>query len=312
MMKKLLLAAILLSLAGTAYLFLRPDLTLPKEQVKAAYRLPNSHFIQWKGAELHYTLSGPDTAMTILMIHGFGGSHRDFDKLDSLLNHSYRIVRMDLPGFGLSDYPFDYATKNIREAYTEYFDMLKDTLGIDSCIVMGNSLGGMISVELATSRPETVKALVLFNSAGYEMEEVMKSANAYVLRNPLVRTLAMKGMSRFMTHRGMKRVVYDHSLLTPERITRVNSMWNREGNMRHLVELANSNEFPDEAMMKDVRCPTLIIWGQQDQIVNVKYAARFHEDIPGSRLVIYDPCGHVPMQERPKDVYRDVMDFLME
>lgn len=310
MFKKLLLAGLLIAVAGLGYLFLRPDLTLTKKQVKAAYTVPNSHFMQWHGAELHYTLSGPDTAMPILMIHGFGGSHRDFEKLDSLMNHSYRVIRMDLPGFGLSDYPFDYATKPIRNAYAEYFDMLMSNLGIDSCIVMGNSLGGMISVELATSRPDKVKKMVLFNSAGYEMLEVMKSANAYVLRNPLVRTLAMKGMSRFMTERGMRRVVHDHTLLSADRITRVNSMWNREGNMRHLIELANSSEFPEEAMMRNVQCPTLIVWGQQDQIVDVKYADRFDTDIPDSRLIIYDQCGHVPMLERPIEVYKDVMDFI--
>jgi len=312
MFRKSILFLVALLLLSAAYAVFRKDHTVPKEQVKAAYSLPNSHFIRWKGAEMHYTESGNDTNMTVLMIHGFGGSNRDFQILDSLINHRYHVIRVDMPGFGLSDYPFVYGEKTFRDAYSEYFNFLMDTLGIDSFHVMGNSLGGLMSLELATQHPEKVKSLVLFNSAGYDMEEVMRSANAFVLRNPLVKVLVKKGMSEFMTSRGMRRVVYSDTLLTDEKVRRVNSMWNREGNMRHLVEMANAKESPDEAMIRSVACPTLIVWGREDQIINVKFAERFHRDIPGSRLVIYDACGHVPMIERPEEVYAEVMDFLRD
>lgn len=310
MVKRSLPVLITLLLLAVGYIFLRPDLTVSKEQVKAAYRLPNSHFLQWEGAEVHYTESGNDTNMTVLMIHGFGGSHRDFHALDSLMSHRYRVIRVDMPGFGLSDYPFAYGGKTFRDAYSEYFRFLLDTLRIDSFHVMGNSLGGLMSLELATQYPDRVRSLVLFNSAGYDMEEVMRSANAFVLRNPLVKVMVRKGMSAFMTARGMRRVVYSDTLITQEKVRRVNSMWNREGNMRHLVEMANANESPDEEMIRSISCPTLIVWGRQDRIIDVKYAPLFHRDILGSRLIIYEECGHVPMTERPEEVHRDVEGFL--
>lgn len=310
MLRNVLIILLALLLLPLAYAVFRTDNTVPKAQVKAAYSLPNSHFIRWKGAEMHYTDSGNDTAMTVLMIHGFGGSNRDFIVLDSLINHRYRVIRVDMPGFGLSDYPFAYGERTFRDAYSEYFNFLMDTLGIDSCHVMGNSLGGLMSLELAAQHPQRVRSLVLFNSAGYDMMEVLKSANAYVLRNPVVKLLVRKGMSESMTERGMRRVVYSDTLLTEEKVRRVNMMWNREGNMRHLVEMANTAEEPDEEMIRSIGCPTLIIWGRDDQIINVKYAERFHRDIQGSRLVIYDRCGHVPMLERPQEVCREVMGFL--
>lgn len=310
MLRKTLLFLTVLLLLCVAYAALRPDNTVPKEEVKADYRLPNSHFMQWHGAEVHYTESGNDSNMAVVMIHGFGGSNRDFQQLDSLINHRYRVIRVDMPGFGLSDYPFAYGEKTFRAAYAEYFDFLLDTLGIDSFHVMGNSLGGLMSLELATQHPDRVKSMVLFNSAGYDMEAVMRSANAFVLRNPLVKVLVRKGMSEFMTRQGMRRVVYSDTLLTASRVRRVNRKWNREGNMRHLVEMANARESPDEGMMRNIGCPTLIIWGQQDRIIDVKYAHRFHSDIAGSRLVTYDECGHVPMTERPEEVSREVLEFL--
>lgn len=310
MLHKLTILILLLIAVPLAFGLLRPDLTLPKEDVKASYSLPNSHFIPWKGGELHYTDSGSDTNMTILMVHGFGGSNRDFLPLDSLLNDRYRVIRVDLPGFGLSDFPFDYGTIGFRQAYSEYFQFLMDTLSIDSCYVMGNSLGGLMSMELTVRLPERVKKLVLFNSAGYEMEEVMKSANAHVFRNPLVRAFTAKGMPEFMTSKGISRVMYVDTMLTPQRVKRVNSMWNREGNLRHIVEMANSTEPVEEDLIRSISCPTLIIWGREDQIVDVKYAERFHKDIKGSQLIIYEQCGHVPMIERPAEVQRDVLRFI--
>ncbi len=312
MLRKLIFLVVLLIAIPLAYGLLRPDLTLPAEAVKASYSLPNSHFIPWKGGELHYTESGSDTNMTILMVHGFGGSNRDFLPLDSLLNDRYRVIRVDLPGFGLSDFPFEYGTIGFRQAYSEYFHFLLDTLRIDSCYVMGNSLGGLMSMELVVQFPERVRKLVLFNSAGYEMEEVMKSANAHVFRNPLVKSFTDKGMPEFMTAKGIGRVMYVDTMLTPEKLKRVNSMWNREGNLRHIVEMANSTEPVEEDLIRQISCPTLIIWGREDKIVDVKYAERFHQDIKGSQLIIYDQCGHVPMVEKPLEVQQAVSRFLDE
>ena len=80
--------------------------------------------------------------------------------------------------------------------------------------------------------------------------------------------------------------------------------------MNHLIAMAQSKVFPDEATIKNISCPTLIFWGKQDKIVSPKYAERFHNDIKGSVLVMYDSCGHVPMLERPNDVVGVLLPFL--
>lgn len=311
MLKKLLVVVLLLIAAVFSYQYLRKDLTVPKAEVKAKYSSANSHFINWRGAELHYTESG--SGFPIVMIHGFGGSHRDFYLLDSLLNHQYRVIRIDLPGFGLSDFPKqDAANTDFLEVYDAYFNFLLDTLHIDSCYVMGNSLGGMMAWNLTLRRPDEVKKLVLFNSAGYDMSEVMKSANADMLQNKLVQWVVKKGIPKFVVRQGIKRVVYDASQLTDEKVQRVNDFWNRDGNVAHLIAMATSNQFPEQEQIKQIACPTLIVWGKQDQIINVKYADMFHRDIKGSELIVYDSCGHVPMMERPLDVRRQVLTFLQQ
>ncbi len=310
MVKKILLALVLLvSLLFLYIAFGRKDLTLSKSYIKEKYQLSNSHFLHWKGGEIHYTESG--SGFPVLMIHGFGGSNRDFYQLDSLINPGYRVIRVDLPGFGLSDFP-DIQEENpdFIKIYSDYFNFLMDTLHLDSLYVIGNSLGGLMSWNLAVEHPDKVKKLVLFNSAGYDMEEVIKSANAKVFKYDIVKLLLKRGIPLFMTKNGISRVFYDKSLLTPDRLTRVNELWNRKGNLPHIMRMASSTKYLDQNLIKKISCPALVIWGKQDKIVSPKYAERFHEDIINSRLIIYDSCGHVPMMEKPLEVKRDVLDFL--
>lgn len=285
----------------------RKDLTLSKEYIKEKYSLPNSHFIKWKGGEIHYTESG--TGFPILMIHGFGGSNYDFKDLDSLINDKYKVIRVDLSGFGMSDFPHTDDGDFIK-TYDEYFTFLIDTLHLDSMYVMGNSLGGMMAWNLAVKHPENVKKLVLFNAAGYDMSESLKTANAKIFRYGIIKFLFRNGLPRFLTKKGIGRVFYDRSKLTDEKITRVNEFWNREGNLKQIMEMASSDKYLDQNLIKTITCPTLIFWGKEDKVVLPKNAEKFHHDIKNSELIMYDSCGHVPMMEKPLEVQRDVLKFL--
>lgn len=313
MFKKIISTLLLIAIVlVTLFIFIaygRKNLILSKEYVKEKYRFSNSHFITWKGGELHYTDSGK--GIPILMIHGFGGSNWDFRILDSLLNDKYRVIRVDLPGFGLSDFPKQIGTNpDYIAVYNAYFNFLIDTLHIDTCYVMGNSLGGLMSWNLAVNRPDVVKKLVLFNSAGYDMKAVMKTARADEFRNPIVQLVLKKGIPIFLTKNGMNRVFYNKKMLTQERTQRINDLWNRAGNLQQIINMALSDAYPNTERIKQIECPTLIVWGKQDIIINPKYAAQFHADIKNSREIIYDSCGHVPMMEKPMQVQHDVLTFL--
>jgi pimeloyl-ACP methyl ester carboxylesterase len=91
-----------------------------------------------------------------------------------------------------------------------------------------------------------------------------------------------------------------------------NHFTNREGNIKNMLALARSHQFPDSSFIAKVQCPTLIIWGKQDAVIPVSHAERFHRDIKSSRVIIYDPCGHVSMLERSDDVTRDFLQFVKE
>jgi pimeloyl-ACP methyl ester carboxylesterase len=308
MMKKITISLIVIVI--TIFLFAaygRKNLTLSKDFVKQKYSLPNSHFLKWKGGEIHYTESG--NGFPILMIHGFGGSNYDFKILDSLLNNQYKVIRVDLPGFGLSDCP-PVSDGDFIKVYDEYFSFIIDTLHLDSMYVMGNSLGGMMAWNLTTKHPEKVKKLVLFNSAGYDMKESLKTANAKIFSYSIVKRLLKNGIPKFMTEKGVSRVFFDSNKLTKEKITRLNEMWNREGNLHQIMAMASSDKYLDQNAIKTIACPTLIIWGKYDKVVLPHNANRFNQDIKNSQLIVYDSCGHVPMMEKPLEVKYDVLKFL--
>jgi len=308
MMKKITISLIVIVI--TILLFAaygRKNLTLSKDFVKQKYSLPNSHFLKWKGSEIHYTESG--NGFPILMIHGFGGSNYDFKILDSLLNNQYKVIRVDLPGFGLSDCP-PVSDGDFIKVYDEYFSFLIDTLHLDSMYVMGNSLGGMMAWNLTVKHPEKVKKLVLFNSAGYDMKESLKTANAKIFSYSIVKRLLKNGIPKFMTEKGVSRVFFDSNKLTKEKITRLNELWNREGNLNQIMAMASSDKYLDQNAIKTIASPTLIIWGKYDKVVLPHNATRFHQDIKNSQLIVYDSCGHVPMMEKPLEVRNDVLKFL--
>lgn len=289
----------------------RPSTIRTKAEVKKEYAQSDSKFVNWNGTEIHYTVDG--TGFPVLMIHGFGSSNWDFYLLDSLLRDKYRIIRIDMPGFGLSDYPQnEEAYRDIFSTYNDYFDFLLDTLHLDSFYVMGNSLGGMFAWNLAIRNPQQVKKLVLLNSAGYEMDKVIKEANADAFRKSYVRWFLQKGIPEFLIRDGMDRICFNRPEIYSFQVDRMWKYWNREGNLQHIMRMVNYEHYIPSAEIKKIQCPTLILWGKQDQIVSVRYADSFHHDIKNSQLIIYDSCGHVPMIERPLDVERDVLKFFEE
>jgi pimeloyl-ACP methyl ester carboxylesterase len=312
MLRKIIIFLLLALLCIVAYVFfLRKDLTLSAEVVKERYREPDSKFINWKGAEIHYTDRG--SGFPILMIHGFGGSHTDFWKLDSLFHSEYRVIRIDVPGFGMSSFPEKVdAQTDFYQIYNEYFDFLIDTLHLDSFYVMGNSLGGMFAWNLALRQPDKVKKLVLFNSAGYDMPHVLKTAGASIFKNAVVRAALKKGIPEFVTRDGMYRVFYVQSDFNDITFKKINDFWNREGNLNQIFAMASTTHYPDENDIKNINIPTLIVWGKQDVIIDPQYAQNFHKDIKNSELIMYDSCGHVPMLEVPEKAYKDVGAFLRE
>lgn len=287
-------------------MYLRPDLTITKAEGKERFSAPSSNFIEWRNAEIHYTDAGQGTPM--LMIHGFGGNYTNFDSLADIMDDHYRVVRVDLPGFGLSDLPQE--RDSVAELYRDFLGFMLDTLHLDSLFVVGNSLGGWMSWELAASYPQRVKGLVLLGSAGYEIEKVKSNIGRLdLLDNAIVHKMVDRGIPRFVSMRSARRMVSEWEEPNLDELAKNNGIMNIKGNIHNLLSLGNSGVLPDTGKIAQVQCPTLVIWGKQDIIVPWEHTEKFKRDIAQCKVMVYDTCGHIPQMEYPHRVASDIQNY---
>ncbi len=288
-------------------MFLRTDLTITKAEAKERFSTKYSHFTTWRDAEIHFTDAGEGAP--ILMIHGFGGNFTNFDSIADILKDHYRVVRVDLPGFGLSDLPAKH--DSVAQLYRDFLGDMLDTLHIDTLYVVGNSLGGWMSWELAATYPEKVKGLVLLGSAGYEIEKVKANIGRLdLLDNAIVHKLTERGIPHFVSMRSARRMISQWEEPNLEELAKNNAIINIKGNVDNLLTLGNSGVVPDTAKITQVQCPTLVIWGKNDIIVPWEHTEKFKRDITNCTVLVYDTCGHVPQMEYPHRVADDIVGFL--
>ncbi len=242
------------------------------------------------------------------MVHGFAGSHRNFQKISEMFDLTkYRIIRVDLPGFGLSDFP--EGENDYLAMYQNFMRDFEDQLQIKHYYLLGNSMGGGISLMTAHDHPENIKGLILCGSAGYDMQKARENA-ASLFRFNFTEKLFAKGVPLWINQNTVNRVYYNPELVSGNEIKIKNRIWNKEGNLAAIFRLAKNDKFPDEEFISEINVPTLVLWGKQDKIIDVKCAGYFDRDIKDCEVVVYDSCGHMPVVEKAERAKLDIERFI--
>ena len=301
---KILIAILACIILSICLIFLRPTTIIKREDAIKELAQKDSKFLDWNGTKIHYIDQGK--GKTIIMIHGLGGSHRNFEKIAKELSKDYRVIRIDLPGFGLSEFP--EKREDFVSIYDEALNSFITQLKLDSIILMGNSMGGMISWAYTYKHPEKVEKLILMGSAGYNLIEARKQAVQFT-RFKFMKYLTTNGLPLFITKKGVERCYHDNSFIIESEVIKANRFWNVEGNLEVFFKLTQTNSFPDEAWIKQINKPTLIIWGDDDKIAPLINALKFEKDIINSKKIIYENCGHMPQNECTQRLAKDVRIF---
>jgi pimeloyl-ACP methyl ester carboxylesterase len=110
---------------------------------------------------------------------------------------------------------------------------------------------------------------------------------------------------------GAKKCYYDHSKINTKEVENNNALWNREGNIEAAFRMAGSGQYPDTTRIEKIQCPTLIVWGKEDEIIPAEHANKFKGAIKNSTLVMYNNCGHVPMIENTEKTAVDILKFAL-
>ena len=253
---------------------------------------------------------------TIVFIHGLAGSWVNWLENIPAFSDRYRVIAMDLPGFGSSPMPGE---KISIPGYGRFVDALLGRLGVGAAVVVGNSMGGFIGAEIAIQFPARVERLVLISAAGLTIEYQRDERILNVLRR-LERTLTVYSgwlatrsgplVRRPRSRRALMRVVAEHAELLPAPL--VAEQIQGSGKPGFIDALDALTDYPIRARLPEIACPTLIVWGEEDRLVPVRDADEFERLIPDSRKVVMNDTGHIAMAERPETFNDLMMAFLAE
>lgn len=262
------------------------------------------------GMNVHYRDEGksPDS-IPIVLIHGTGSSLHTFDDWAEELKKTRRVIRMDLPGYGLTG-PFpepDYSIDN----YVDFVDEFLDALGLDLCIIGGNSLGGHIAWRYTLEYSQRVTKLILIDAAGYPNKSKSEPIAFRVAKTPVLRNALTFITPKSIARSSIENVYADKTKVTEELVDRYFELTLRAGNRRAFIDRFSAKKDPNAyKRIPQIQQPTLILWGDLDELIPPENAERFHRDLPIDTLVILENAGHVPMEEIPERSLDAVVGFL--
>ena len=282
----------------------------PVEVLAVRWAQPPSRFIALDGMRVHYRDEGPrDDSLPIVLLHGTASSLQTWDGWERALRADHRVIRMDLPGFGLTGPSPD--NDYTIEAYVRFARHFLDALGVRRFSIAGNSLGGEIAWHVAAAAPDRVSRLVLVDAAGYPMASTSVPIGFRLARMPSMSWVMARILPRAIVRSSVRNVYGDPDRVTDSLVDRYYELTRRAGNRASLpMRFAQSRPGADTLLLRDLRVPTLVLWGDLDRLIPPENAARFGRDIQGSRVIMYRGLGHVPQEEDPLRSAADVRAFL--
>ena len=285
------------------------------EQLAVRWAQSPSQFIAVGGLQVHLRDEGQrDDPVPLVLLHGTSASLHTWDGWATDLKDTRRVIRFDLPAFGLTgpDSQNDYSL----EAYVRLVERVVNAMGIQNFVLVGNSLGGQVAWATAAALPHRVRQLVLVDASGYPPVPQSIPIGFRIVRIPGLRWLAEVVLPRGVIQASLRNVYGDPAKVTPALVDRYYELTLRQGNRQALAyrfdQMQKANVSKGLAAIRKLKLPTLIIWGGKDRLIPVENGRKFAADIAGSQLVVFDDLGHVPQEEDPQRTVQALRKFLVK
>ena len=268
---------------------------------------PAGEFIEIAGVRTYVVERGEGPA--VLLLHGLGASSYSWRHLIPELSKKNRVFAVDIPGFGRSDKPadFDYSFAGFVNWVIAFMDHFK----IPRASLVGNSMGGVISLRTVLEFPDRVEKIGLLGAPMYPHN---RPALLWPLRWPLVGKLLELSMGPWCVKLVAPTAFHDQSCVTPELLAEYGlSLGTREGCravasfMRNIIP-ADAPEWI--ALYPKMKHPALVVHGEFDCIVDRPSVDRFLKTVPNGKLLSIPGCGHAAQEERPDVVVPALLEFL--
>lgn len=309
-MKKMILAIfVVMALAAGALLYLSPAAQLTAYQSLEQWRAGlHERSVSVNDLHVSYYEGGPQGAETVLLVHGFGADKSTWLWFARDLTERYHVIAVDLPGFGESGRPhgsYDVGTQVERLA------ALVDALSIRRLHLVGHSMGGHIAALYAARYPQQVTSLALMANAGINAPQ----------RSAFFRQLEEQGDNPLLVQSAPQ---FDELLdwlfvappQLPERIHQylAQRAVDDSAHQRVVFDHLQQRYLPLEPELPRIDAPTLLLWGDQDRILDVSSIEVMKPLLRNTSVVIMNGCGHAPMLERPEETaahYRSFIDAVV-
>ena len=256
-------------------------------------------FVTINGNKIRYLESGKSNDC-IVLIHGLGASAERWKFVIPEFSKHYKVIVPDLIGFGHSDKPLvDYTT----DFFTDFLGNFLQKLEIKKTHIIGSSLGGQITAEFTSKNQDMIENLILVSPSGI-MKHSTPALDAYVLAALYPNIEGAKNAFQMMA--GPTKKINDE--IISDFVERMKLPNAKMAFMSTLLGLKNA-EVITKSLAK-ISAPSLIVWGENDPVIPIKYADDFVSSIKDCRFVTMDDCGHTPYVDDPKRFSKLVLDFL--
>ena len=310
MMKKRYWIAGAATLAIAGKLLTRPRDADWQKCRDVVFHSEHSCFIDVDGVRVHYQEAGDVSSPAMVLIHGFASSTLVWSKVFlKLAAAGFRVIALDMLGYGYSAKP--RTGEYTIDSQAKLLTRLLDALGIQRAIVVGSSYGGAVAATCALDYPDRVEQLILVGTVNNNRPlafMLMRLFGSPVFGDVVSPLLI--GSRRLLRQR-MKRVYDRHSWVLDERRVDARHLPLRAAST-HRAIIRTVRGWDAERISRDAHLisqPTLLIWGETDREIPVADGERLHAEIPGSRLIVFSNCGHLPHEEYPEAFVEVVADF---
>jgi pimeloyl-ACP methyl ester carboxylesterase len=248
-----------------------------------------------KGLEANYKIAGQGQPFFIL--HGWGGSSGSWIEIQKrLTKEGFRVIVPDFPGFGKSLAPKEaWQVDN----YVQWLKNFIEEMNIkEPFFLLSHSFGGRVAIKFAAKYPQKIKALILCSSAGIKSERDFKGKIFFALSRIGEYLFSQKFLRKFKD--GARNIFYQ--------IIRQRDYLRAKGAMRETVKKVLAEDLIN--YLSQIKNKTLIVWGNADRMVPIKFAYIMEEKIPNSKLIILPKIGHSPHLEVPEKLVEEILKFI--
>lgn len=300
------LALVVVAFAGAAIWLWTPDRS--RGELEALYLRSPDDMTEVAGTQLHARDDGPRDAPVLIMLHGFGSSLHTWEPWAQALVGEYRVIRLDLPGAGLS--PPDPTNDYTDARSIALILALMDRRSVLRATLVGNSLGGRIAWTLAAKHPERTDKLVLISPDGFASPGLEYGKAPDV---PIALQAMQYVLPKALLQMSLEPSYGDPSVMSTATVDRYHHLMLAPGVRKALLaRMEQTVLVPPKPLLRSIKAPVLLLWGEKDALIPFSNAADYARNVPDIRLVSFPELGHVPHEEAPELSLTPLRAFLRE